>query len=188
MVDLAVPEPTTYDGLLAFYQKALTDHPDVRLLLLTHVGHRTGLMMPVKQITEMARQHGVDVIVDVAHSFGQIDIKIDDIGGDFIGFNMHKWVGAPVGVGVMYIKKQRLQDISPNPSAEGAELETTPGRIHPGTVNFAAVMTLPAAFEYHDQVGGLQIEHRLRYLRSLWVNELKDLDARSEERRVGKEC
>ena len=176
VVDLAIPEPVTYDGLLTFYEQALTDYPDVKLLLLTHIGHRTGLMMPIKQITEMARRHGVDVIADVAHSFGQIDIKIKDIDADFIGFNLHKWIGAPVGVGVMYIKKQRLQDISPNPSAESYELEITSGRVHPGTVNFAAVMTLPAAFEYHDQVGGLQIEHRLRYLRSLWVNEIKDLD------------
>ncbi len=177
VVDLAVPEPVTYDGLLAFYEQALTNNPQVRLLLLTHIGHRTGLMMPIKQITEMARKLGVDVIADVAHSFGQVDIKIDDIGAGFIGFNLHKWVGAPIGAGVMYIKKQRLQDISPNPSAEGHELDTTAGRVHTGTVNFATVLTLPAAFEYHDQVGGLQIEHRLRYLRSLWVSGLKDLEA-----------
>ncbi|VAV95023.1 Cysteine desulfurase, partial [hydrothermal vent metagenome] len=164
-----------YDGLLAFYQNALTQNPNVRLLLLTHIGHRTGLMVPVKEITAMARKMNVDVIVDVAHSFGQIDINIADIGADFVGFNLHKWIGAPIGAGAMYIKKERLADISPNPSAEGDELQHIWGRVHTGTVNFATMLTLPAAFAYHNQVGGPNIEARLRYLRDLWVEQVKDL-------------
>ncbi len=177
VVRLSIPEPTDYQSLLDFYQNALDANPKVKLLLLTQIGHRTGLQIPVKEVTQMARKAGVDVIVDAAHSVGQMDIDIEDIGADFIGFNLHKWIGAPIGVGVMYIREDRLEDIRPNLSSEGDELLHTEGRIHTGTVNFAAMMSIPAALAYRRQVGAGRIEARLRYLRQIWVDEVSDLDA-----------
>ena len=175
VVRLNTPEPVDYDGLIEFYRAALADHPKVRLLLLTQIGHRTGLQIPVREITQMARAAGVDVIVDAAHSYGQLDVKIDDIGADFIGFNLHKWIGAPIGVGAMYIRENRLDTIAPNPSAENDEKDSIVGRVHTGTTNFAAIITLPAAFDYHARVGAGNKEARLRYLRDVWVDEVRDI-------------
>jgi selenocysteine lyase/cysteine desulfurase len=175
VVRLNIPEPVDYDGLIEFYRAALADNPKVRLLLLTHIGHRTGLQIPVREITQMARAAGVDVIVDAAHSYGQLDVKIDDIGADFIGFNLHKWIGAPLGVGAMYIRENRLDTIAPNPSAENDEKDSIVGRVHTGTTNFAAIITLPVAFDYHARVGARNKEARLRYLRDVWVDAVRDI-------------
>ncbi len=176
VVRLEIPQPVSYDQLIEFYTEALAANPRVRLLLLTHISHRTGLMIPVKAITKAARAMGVDVIVDAAHSFGQVDIKIEDLGADFIGFNLHKWIGAPIGTGAMYIRKTRLEDIAPNLASDSSEKHRLSGRIHTGTSNFAAILTLPAAFDYHERIGRQNKQARLRYLRNLWVEAVSDLE------------
>ena len=102
---LVIPEPATRANVLAAYASALDAHPGTRLLLLTHLNNKTGLIIPVKEITAMARARGADVIVDAAHSFGQVDLKLEDLGADFVGCNLHKWIGAPVGIGAMYIRR-----------------------------------------------------------------------------------
>ena len=175
VVRLAIPEPVSHDALVEFYDAALAANPKVLLMLLTHVSHRTGLLMPARAIIAAARRRGVDVIVDAAHSFGQIDMTLANLDADFVGFNLHKWIGAPIGAGLMYIRPSRLADISPNPSAQGEELNRTEGRVHTGTSNFAAFMTVPDALDYHDRIGQLAIAARLRHLRNLWVTAVKDV-------------
>jgi isopenicillin-N epimerase len=176
LVRLSVPEPVTHDALISFYDAAMAANPDVRLLLLTHVSHRTGLVIPVPEIVAAARLRGVDVIVDAAHSWGQIDFDVAALGADFVGFNLHKWIGAPIGVGVMYIKGDRLEAVSPDMSAEPWERDDTGGRVHTGTMNFAAVMSLPDALDFHDQVGPTNKAARLAYLRNAWVGQVRPLE------------
>ena len=171
-VALNVPEPATHDGLIAFYRDALDRHPETRLLLLTHVSHRTGLVIPVRAIAREARARGVSTVVDAAHSWGQIDFRVDDLDADFIGFNLHKWMGAPIGVGALYIRRDRLGDISPNLSATDGEKDHIYGRVHSGTSNFAAFLTVPDAFAFHDAVGAAAKAARLRYLRGIWTGLL----------------
>jgi len=176
VVRINIPEPVTYDGIIQFYSDALKQNPRTKLLLLTHVNHKTGLIVPVREITAIAREHGVDVIVDAAHSIGQIDYSIDDLGADFIGFNLHKWIGAPVGVGAMYVKASRLNDITPDIASSKSEQDNLEGRVHTGTANFAAMLTVPAAFDYHEKIGRGAKEARLRYLRNVWVDAANDID------------
>ena len=145
VVRIAIPEPATRDNVLGAYRAALDANPDVRLLLLTHVNNKTGLILPVATITEFARRRNVDVIVDAAHSWGQLDLSVADVGADFIGFNLHKWVGAPIGVGVIYIRKGRLNDIDRMMADEDQLADSIMSRVHTGTMNFAAVLTVPAA-------------------------------------------
>ena len=111
VIRFAIPEPATHDNVIAAYTAALEKNPDVRLVLLTHVSNKTGLVLPVAAITALARARGADTIVDAAHAIGQMDITVPDIGADFVGFNLHKWIGAPLGVAVFYIKKSRLPDV-----------------------------------------------------------------------------
>ncbi|MEL7546973.1 MAG: aminotransferase class V-fold PLP-dependent enzyme [Pseudomonadota bacterium] len=176
VVELAIPEQITHDALVAFYIDALDQHPNTRLLLLTHLSHRTGLVMPVRDIADAAHARGVDVVVDAAHSWGQIDFQVPDLGADFVGFNLHKWVGAPVGVGAMYIKADRLDRIDPNLSAGPWELDRIEGRVHTGTSNMAAFMTVPDAFAWQDQLGAKSKAERLAHLRGVWVSECAEVD------------
>ena len=96
VVRIALPEPATHQGLIDTYEAALKVNPKIRLILLAHLSHRTGLVIPVKEIVAMARARGVDAIVDAAHSWGQLDFRPADLDADFIGFNLHKWWGAPL--------------------------------------------------------------------------------------------
>jgi selenocysteine lyase/cysteine desulfurase len=179
VVKLTFPEPTAdrpleEQDILSFYENALSANPGTKLLLLTHLNNWTGLIIPVAKISKMARERGVDVILDAAHSVGQVDLKLNALGCDFIGVNLHKWVGAPIGCGVIYIKKDRIDDIDSymgKPSAPG----DINGRIDTGTLNFAAHMAIPAAIAFHNKIGTAAKEERLRYLRNLWVGPARKM-------------
>ena len=174
VVKIALPEPATYQGLIDVYASALDAYPKVKLILLTHLSHRTGLVLPVKEIVAMARARGVDAIVDSAHAWGQIDFDVRDLGLDFAGFNLHKWMGAPLGVGVLYIRKQRIPDIDVFMASEEHGTDDVRARVHSGTSNFAAFLTVPEALDFQETIGIQAKEARLRYLRDSWAETLRD--------------
>jgi isopenicillin-N epimerase len=171
VVKFEFPEPATREGILAEYGRVL-ETPKARLLLLTHLNNKTGLIIPLKEIVAMARAKGVDVVVDAAHSFGQCDITLADLGADFVGLNLHKWLGAPVGAGLMYIRENRLGDIGVMLADDGP-VEKIDSRIHTGTANFATFLTVPAAVDFHESVGAPHKAARLRYLRDRWVKAVR---------------
>ncbi|MBY9068494.1 aminotransferase class V-fold PLP-dependent enzyme [Hyphomonas sp. WL0036] len=174
VIRIEMPEPATHESILETYRQALAGNPSVRLLLLTHISHRTGLKIPVREIVELARGFGVDCIVDAAHSWGQTDFRIDDLGADFIGFNLHKWIGNPIGAGLLYIRRGREADISPNISERPDGTGKAFHRIHTGTTNFATFLTINDALDFHDLVGAANKAARIAHLRDLWVNDLRD--------------
>lgn len=171
VVKFEVPEPITREGILAEYARVL-ETPKAKLLLLTHLNNKTGLIIPVKAIVAMARAKGVDCVVDAAHSFGQCDLKLEDLGADFVGLNLHKWLGAPVGAGLMYIRENRIGDIAPMLGDEGPA-DRIDSKIHTGTANFATFLTVPTAIDFHESVGAPHKAARLRYLRDRWVQAVR---------------
>ncbi len=178
-IKVTFPEPTASEALteaniLAFYEKALSDNPGTKLLLLTHLNNLTGLIIPVAKIAKMARDRGIAVILDAAHSVGHVDLKFKDLGCDFIGFNLHKWIGAPIGCGVIYINRHRIDDIDTFMLKSPGSTAVT-DRIDTGTSNFAAHMAIPAAIGFHDKIGTAAKEQRLRHLRNLWVEPARKL-------------
>lgn len=178
-IKVTFPEPTANEPLseakiLAFYEKALSDNPGTKLLLLTHLNNLTGMIIPVAKIARMAKDRGIAVILDAAHSVGQVDLKLRDLGCDFIGFNLHKWIGAPIGCGVIYINKVRIDDIDTFMLKSPGSTAVT-DRIDTGTSNFAAHMAIPAAIGFHNKIGTAAKEERLRYLRNLWVEPARKL-------------
>lgn len=180
VVKVTFPEPEkgrqlTESDILDFYESALTNNPQTKLLLLTHLNNWTGLIIPVAKIAAMAKSRGVDIILDAAHSVGQVDFDLKATGCDFIGVNLHKWVGAPIGCGVLYINKSRIADIDTY-MGKDPESGAISARIDTGTSNFAAHMAIPAAIDFHDQIGTPNKEARLRYLRSLWVHEARKMN------------
>lgn len=175
VVRIALPEPATHQGLIDSYAAALDAHPRVRMILLTHVSHRTGLVMPVREIVAMARDRGVDAIVDAAHSWGQLDFSLPELDADFVGLNLHKWIGAPLGVGALYIRKDKVDLIDPDPANAPPFAANSQARVHTGTVDFAAQLTVPAALDFQDGIGDAARTARLRYLRDRWAGELRDM-------------
>ena len=163
-----IPEPASHDAIIAAYTAALDANPRTKLLLLTHCNNKTGLITPTKEIAALARARGADVVVDAAHSFGQVPLSFADIGGDFVGLNLHKWVGAPVGVGALYIREERLASID-RAHGDPGPLTSIDSRIHTGTSHFAIVMTIPDALDFQDEIGIENKAARLRYLRDRWA-------------------
>lgn len=173
VVKFDVPEPATRQAVLDAYARAIEANPKTRLLLLTHVSHRTGFVMPIAEIARMAKAKGIDTIVDAAHSWGQIDFKVSELEADFVGFNLHKWIGAPLGVGFLYIRKDRLAAIDRDMGDEDFAESDIRSRVHTGTVNFATVLTVPTAVALHQQIGAAAKQARLRYLRDYWVSRVR---------------
>ncbi|ATE66582.1 aminotransferase class V-fold PLP-dependent enzyme [Rhizorhabdus dicambivorans] len=171
-VKIDLPEPATRQNIIDAYERALRDHPAVRMMLLTHLSHRTGLVPPVKEIIALARARNVDVLLDVGHALGQLEFSLRDLGVDFAGINLHKWIASPLGVGLVYIRKDRIPDIDPC-LLEGAS-DRIDARVHTGTVNYAALLTVPDAITVHQSIGLANKAARLRHLRDRWAEVLRD--------------
>ncbi|CCE08337.1 putative aminotransferase; Isopenicillin N epimerase [Bradyrhizobium sp. STM 3843] len=173
VVKFNIPEPATRQAVLDAYAQALDANPKTRLLLLTHVSHRTGLVMPIAEIVRMAKARDIDTIVDAAHSWGQLDFRVGELAADFVGFNLHKWIGAPLGIGFLYIRKDRLDCIDRDMGDEDFAETDIRSRVHTGTINFATVLTVPTAIALHQEIGATAKQARLRYLRDYWVSRAR---------------
>jgi selenocysteine lyase/cysteine desulfurase len=172
----SIPEPTTTANILTAYAQQLKAAPaSLKLLLVTHLSNRTGLVMPVKEIVAMARARGVDTIVDAAQTIGHLHFTLADLDADFVGFSLHKWLCAPLGTGAIWIRKSRLADIEPCMGSMMFPADDTRSRSSVGTVNFAATMTIPAAIAFHNRIGGVRKQAHLQALRSYWVERVRDI-------------
>ena len=163
--------PTTDDEIVEVYRKLITEK--TRVILLTHVSNINGLIVPVAKITAMAKEKGIDTITDSAHALGQVKFSLPGLGSDFVGLNLHKWIGNPVGAGVLYIKKERIKEMN----VLFGDVNTSENSInklaHFGTTPFAVIMTVPESLAFHRMMGVERISARLHYLKSIWLNELK---------------
>ncbi|WP_395610843.1 aminotransferase class V-fold PLP-dependent enzyme [Pseudomonas sp. B22129] len=176
VVELPHTHPASFDSLVQTYREAFTRYPRLKLMALTHVTHRTGLVMPVEAIAKAAREHGIDVILDGAHALGQIEFNLGELGIQFAGFNLHKWIGAPLTLGFLYIAPERLADIDPDMGEFHYPATDVRARTSYSTPNFPALMTLPLVFEEHRALGGSAAKGaRVNYLRDLWVSQVRRL-------------
>ncbi|MCP1512474.1 MULTISPECIES: aminotransferase class V-fold PLP-dependent enzyme [Pseudomonas] len=176
VVELSHTHPASFDSLLQTYRDAFAQHPRLKLMALTHVTHRTGLVMPVADIAQAARAHGVDVILDGAHALGQIDFNLAELGIQFAGFNLHKWIGAPLTLGFLYIAPERLADIDTDMGEFHYPTTDVRARTSYSTPNFPALMTLPRVLDEHRALGGAAAKGaRVNYLRNVWVSQVRAL-------------
>lgn len=174
LVWIEIPQPCEDDKqLVELYKKAIT--PKTKIVHITHLINWTGNIVPVKAIADMAHSNGCEVIVDAAHSFGHIDFKIEDTGADYFATSLHKWMNAPFGSGLMYIRKDKIKNVwallsAPEPdSGDIRKFENL------GTRSFASEMAIGAAVDFHNVIGVKRKEERLRYLKNYWVEKTKDL-------------
>lgn len=164
--------PVNEDEIVEVYRRSIT--PRTKVILLTQVSNINGLIVPVAKISAMAREKGIDTITDSAHALGQIAFSLPGLGSDFVGMNLHKWIGNPVGAGVLYIKKERIKEMSPL----FGDVKTPDTNIthlaHFGTTPFAVTMTIPDSIAFHKMLGIEKVQPRLHYLKNIWVNALNN--------------
>jgi selenocysteine lyase/cysteine desulfurase len=171
VIKIGLPEPGTRQSLIDAYRAAFDANPAIKMVLLTHLSHRTGLVLPIAEIVTIARSRGIDAVVDAAHSVGQLDFRLPDLKADFIGMNLHKWIGAPLGVGAIYVRRTRIGAIDPDP-AEKPTSDDIGTRVHTGTPDYAAQLTVPVALQFQTAIGGARREARLRALRDRWARQV----------------
>ena len=120
---LSLPNHPKSDAeIVSLYEKAIT--PKTRLLMVCHMVNITGQVLPVRAIADMAHARGVAVAVDGAHTFAQLDFRIPDLGADYYAASLHKWLGAPLGAGLLWARRERIAG-SGRCSAMRASLATT---------------------------------------------------------------
>ncbi|MDR5824969.1 aminotransferase class V-fold PLP-dependent enzyme [Caballeronia sp. LZ043] len=175
-VRLVIPEPATREAVLDAYAEALRAHPRTRLVLLSHVCFATGLVMPVAELSAMAERAGADVIVDAAHSWGQLDFDVPALDAPFAALNLHKWIGAPLGCGAIYVRRGHVASIDPYLGNRSWPADDIRARVHTGSPNFAAWFTVPAALELHQRIGAHAKEARVRALRDAWAEPAREID------------
>jgi len=176
VIEIEHRHPASFDSLLGTYREAFKRYPRLKLMALTHVTHRTGLVMPVQAIAGAAREHGIDVILDGAHALGQFEFDLKELGIDFAAYNLHKWIGAPLTLGFIHIAPERLGDIDPDMGEMHFPVTDIRARTPHSTPNIPALLTLPLVIEEHHAMGGSAAKGaRLNYLRNLWVKPAREL-------------
>jgi selenocysteine lyase/cysteine desulfurase len=168
-----IPFPVPAPGLDDLYERlerAIT--PRTRVLHICHITNRTGQIFPVRKVSRMARERGIEVIVDGAHAFGHFPFKRDDLDCDYYGTSLHKWLLAPVGTGFLYVRRERIRGLWP--------LMAAPTEMDGNIRKFEEIGTHPAAnhnaisvaLVFHRAIGAERKIERLRYLRDRWAKRL----------------
>ena len=165
--------PDHLDDITVEFEKAIT--PKTRIILISHVINITGQIMPVKSICQLARSRGVEVIVDGAHSFAHFDFKQSDLACDYYGTSLHKWLFAPKGTGLLFVKRDKIEKIWPLMAAEKTQKDNIRKFEEVGTHPAAPRLAIGEAILFHNGIGAKRKEERLRYLSRYWMNKLKDL-------------
>jgi len=161
------------EEIVAAYEKAIT--PKTKIIHVTHMVNWLGQIMPVQKIARMAHAKGIEVVCDGAHSFGLMDFKIPDLECDYFGTSLHKFLSAPIGSGMLYIKKEKISKIWPlvcNDNPRGTDIrkfETL------GTRSFPIEQGIGEALNFHNAIGPKRKEERIRYLKNYWANKVKDI-------------
>jgi isopenicillin-N epimerase len=163
--------PDNVDDIAAAFERAVT--PNTKLILISHQINLTGQILPVKKICDMARARGIDTIVDGAHSFAQFDFKRDDLGCDYFGTSLHKWIFAPKGTGMLYVRKEKIPKVWPLMASEDKQKNDIRKYEEIGTHSAAMRLAIGEAILFHNAIGGKRKEERLRYLSRYWMNNLK---------------
>jgi selenocysteine lyase/cysteine desulfurase len=151
--------------------------PKTKLVFLTQVINWTGQVMPIsaiRKVCEEAKKRGIFSLVDGAHSFAQFDFKIPDLGCDAFATSLHKWLCAPFGTGMLYVRETALSQIWPLFPANVDEDDNIRKFEHLGTRSFAQISAISQAIDFHEMIGIQLKEARLRYLKDYWVNPLKN--------------
>lgn len=164
--------PASDEAIVELYERALT--PKTRLLMVCHLVNITGQILPVRKICAMAQRHGVPVMVDGAHSFAHLDFKLPDLGCDYYGTSLHKWLGAPLGCGLLYVRRDRVKSLWPLLGDNGYPEDDIRKLNHIGTNPVHTELSIADALAFHQRIGSARKEARLRFLQEYWTRQVRD--------------
>ena len=171
---ISVPNHPKDDAeIVALYKNAIT--PKTKVILVSHMINITGQILPIKKISEMAHQQGVQVMVDGAHAFAHIQFSIADLGCDYYAASLHKWLSVPLGAGILFVKKEHIKNIWPLFGDNEKDANKIKRINHTGTHPVHTDLTIPDSIAYYQMIGPAKKEARLRYLQQYWTSKVKDV-------------
>ncbi|MCU0635609.1 MAG: aminotransferase class V-fold PLP-dependent enzyme [Gemmatimonadaceae bacterium] len=165
-------DPASDDEVVQLYANAIS--PKTRLLMVCHLVNITGHVLPIAKIAAMAHARGVDVMVDGAHAFAQLDFRLSELGVDYYGASLHKWLGAPLGAGLLYVRRDKIAGLWP---VFGDAVSTPDDDIrklnHRGTHPVHTDLAIRDAIDAHEAIGIARKEARLRWLQRYWSDQVR---------------
>jgi selenocysteine lyase/cysteine desulfurase len=163
--------PASADQLVTMFRDAIT--PQTKVLHFCHITNLAGLIFPVGAICDMARERGIQTIVDGAHAYAQFPFKRDDLRCDYYGTSLHKWLCAPHGTGFLYVRRDRIENLWPLMAAPEAMSENIRKFEEIGTHPAANHNAISEALAFHQGIGAERKAARLRYLRDRWMRHFE---------------
>ena len=170
---VSVPNhPNSDDEIVQLYANAIT--PKTKLLMVSHMINITGHILPVQKICDMAHAKGVEVLVDGAHAFAHFQYNIPDLHCDYYGASVHKWLSVPLGVGMLYVKKENIKKIWPLLADGNLDLNDISRLNHLGTHPVHTDLAIADAVDFYEKLGPENKEARLKYLQQYWTSKVRN--------------
>ncbi len=169
---ISVPnQPENDEEIVSLYEQQITKK--TKLIMVSHMINITGQILPVKKICEMAHSYNVDVLVDGAHCVGHIDVDIKDLNCDYYGSSLHKWLSAPLGTGLLFVKKEKISKIEPILAGHVHQRDNIMRLNHIGTHPVHSDLAINDAIDYLESIGIERKQNRLRYIQRYWSDKLR---------------
>ena len=162
--------PKSDDDVVRAFEAAIT--PATRVIEVMHISFMTGYIFPVRKIVDMARRRGVQVFVDGAHAFAHFPFTRDELGCDYYGASLHKWCLAPIGAGMLYVRRERIKDLWPLMAAAESQDADIRKYEEIGTHPVANHNAVAVSLAFHRSIGAERKIARLRFLRDRWAKRL----------------
>jgi selenocysteine lyase/cysteine desulfurase len=169
-ISFKVPPPSQ-EYIVDQFRRAIT--PRTRIIEVPHITNLTGQIMPIRELVELARPRGIEVFVDGAHAYAHFPFTQKELGCDYYGTSLHKWLLAPIGTGFLYVSKARQKKLWPLMAAPASMDENIRKYEEIGTHPAANHNAISAALAFHRGIGSERKITRLRFLRDRWAKRLK---------------
>jgi selenocysteine lyase/cysteine desulfurase len=171
-VDLQLPSEDN-DYLVNAYTKAFT--AKTKLVHLTHMINWNGQIIPVRRIADIAHKQGIEVIIDAAQTLGQIPLTVPETGADYFAASLHKWLSAPIGTGILVVKKEKIKKVTPLFATTDPQSDDIRKFEHFGTHPVFIEQAINKAIEFYEMLGAQRKEQRLQYLKNYWMSRVQHL-------------
>lgn len=175
LVQVSLPVPMDDRAeVVRRYEAAIT--PRTKAILCCHMINLTGQVLPVRELCALGEARGIPVFVDGAHALAHVDFKLPDLGCSYYGTSLHKWLFAPHGTGLLYVRRNAIEGLWPlfaeNPGQQNNIRKFEEIGTHPA----ANILAIAEALAFHEAIGGKRKQARLEYLRDRWMNALRAHD------------
>jgi selenocysteine lyase/cysteine desulfurase len=172
-VPIGLP-PKNVDEFVGAFEKEIT--PNTKIISISHTVYISGLISPLKELCQMARDKGVLVLADSAHGIGMLDLDMKELGVDFFATSPYKWMGAPTGVGVLYVRKEVQDKLWPTIASSGWDRHQTARKFETLSQRADALtIALGEAVDFQNAIGKRKVEKRIKALAGYLKRELKKI-------------